>query len=244
MAVSARDPKDAPSGGTRGRHARNKRSPSRPSSPWRAVREIVIIVVLALALSALVRAVIVQAFFVPSSSMEMTLQPSDRILAIKPRIGPVHRGEVVVFKDPQNWLPEPIAPEGWRGDFIQALTFIGVLPSDSGKDLVKRVIGVAGDRVACCDEDGRIVVNGIPLNEDYIIGPTDQVRFDVQVPADSIFVLGDNRGDSRDSRFFLDQANGSVPSENVVGRASVIIWPIQRLAVLDIPAIFGESFGD
>jgi len=244
MAVSARAPKEAPSGVTRGRHARRSRPPSRRSPLWRAVREVILVVVVALALSAFVRAVIVQAFYVPSSSMEATLQPSDRILTFKPRLGPVERGEVVVFKDPRDWLPEPVPQEGWRGNLTQALTFIGVFPSDSGKDLVKRVIGIGGDRVACCDENGRIVVNGIPLNEDYIIGPTDQVRFDIQVPANSIFVLGDNRSDSRDSRFFLDQSNGAVPRENVVGRASVIIWPIQRAAVLDIPPIFGESFGD
>jgi signal peptidase I len=244
MAVSARGPKDAPSSAKRGRHARVRESRSKRHPIWRAIRELVIVVVLALAIAALVRAFVVQAFYVPSSSMEMTLQPSDRILAMKPRIGSVQRGEVVVFKDPANWLPEPLPQEGWRGELIQALTFIGILPSDSGKDLVKRVIGISGDRIACCDADGHIVVNGIPLLEDYIIGPTDQVRFDVVVPDDSVFVMGDNRGDSRDSRFFLDEASGSVPIENIVGRASVIVWPVNRAAVLDIPQIFGVLTGE
>jgi signal peptidase I len=241
MAVSARDPEPVPvtEHGV-GRHARGGLTQSRT---WTALREVAIVLVLALALSAFVRAVLVQAFYVPSASMEETLLPSDRILAskINTRLGGVNRGEVVVFKDPGDWLPEPPPPpEGFRGNVQQALIFIGLLPSDSGKDLVKRVIGIGGDRVACCDADGQIVLNAVGLAEDYIVGPTDQVRFDVVVPPDSIFVMGDNRGDSRDSRYYLDEANGSVPIANVVGRTILILWPFDRLSTLPIPGIFGE----
>ena len=150
----------------RGKHAR-KKEVAHPF--WRGFREIVIIVVVALALSALLRAFLIQAFYVPSASMEDTLRPGDRIIASKitTEISGVSRGEIVVFKDPGDWLPDPVpGGDSWRARVRDGLTFIGVLPSDSGDDLVKRVIGVAGDRVACCDAEGRIVVNGVPLDED------------------------------------------------------------------------------
>jgi signal peptidase I len=224
----------------RGKHAREKKK-AHPF--WRGLREIVVIVVVALALSALIRAFLLQAFYVPSASMEDTLRPGDRIIASKvtTNISGVKRGEIVVFKDPGDWLPAPLPPvEDWRTTVRQGLTFIGVLPSDSGDDLVKRVIGIEGDRVACCDADGRIVVNGVPLDEDYIIGPTDQVRFDVTVPPGSMFVLGDNRGDSRDSRYHLDANDGAVPVDNAVGRVVLVLWPFDRLAIETIPSIFGN----
>lgn len=233
MAVSARGDDALPVSTTRGKHARRH---TRMHPGLRFIRETIIVVVLALLVSVAVRAFVVQAFYVPSSSMSTTLQPGDRILAVKPRIGEISRGEVVVFKDPGGWLGEPMPVDGVRGTVIDALTFIGLLPSDSGSDLVKRVIGIAGDRVACCDAQGRLVVNGAPL--DASVGPTDQVRFDVIVPPDSVFVLGDNRGDSRDSRFFLDNRNGSVPVTNIVGRAGLIIWPLDRIGMLDIPDTF------
>lgn len=223
-----------------GKHAREK---PRAHPFWRGLREVVVIVVVALALSALIRAFLLQAFYVPSASMDETLRPGDRIIASKitTTVSGVKRGEIVVFKDPGDWLPTPLPPpDGWRSSVRRALTFIGVLPSDSGDDLVKRVIGIGGDRVACCDAEGRIVVNGVPLDEDYIIGPTDQVRFDEEVPDGGMFVMGDNRGDSRDSRYHLDVNNGAVPVANAVGRVVLVLWPLDRLAIERIPAIFGD----
>lgn len=223
-----------------GKHAAATRPASRG---WRAAREFVLIIVIALGLSALVRAFVVQAFYVPSASMEQTLLVNDRIIAsrVTTELSGVARGEIVVFKDPAAWLPEPPPPPGGPLGWVQlALTFVGVLPSDSGKDLVKRVIGIGGDRVACCDTQGRIVVNGVPLDEQYIVGPTDQVLFDVEVPRGSILVMGDNRGDSRDSRFHLEENNGSVPVDHVVGRVVVVMWPFDRLGVERIPEIFGN----
>lgn len=204
---------------------------------WHALRETGIIVVSALVLSALVRAFLVQAFYVPSGSMENTLLPSDRIIASKitTSLTGVHRGEIVVFSDPSDWLPDL---EQSTNPVRNALTFIGLLPSDTGQDLVKRVIGVGGDRVACCDVDGRILVNGHALTEPYIIGPTDQVQFDVTVPPDSVFVMGDNRGDSRDSRFHLEENNGAVPLGNVVGRVVAVVWPFSSLSTEPIPSTF------
>ena len=204
---------------------------------WHAVRETTIIVVSALVLSALVRAFLVQAFYVPSASMEDTLMISDRIIASKitTRISGVERGEIVVFSDPSDWLFDPIREPNPVRD---ALTFIGLLPSDTGQDLVKRVIGLGGDRVTCCDAEGRITVNGVGLDEPYIRGLTDQVYFDVVVPPDSMFVLGDNRADSRDSRYHLEQNNGSVPLANVVGRVVAVVWPFDHFRFETLPATF------
>ena len=207
------------------------------------VREFAVIIVVALVLSALVRAFLVQAFYVPSESMQNTLMPNDRIIASKitTHFGGVSRGEVVVFKDPGGWLGDPgPAADGIRGALHSGLTFIGLLPSDSGSDLVKRVIGIAGDHIVCCDKQQRIVLNGVALNESYIIQPTNQVKFDVTVPADSIFVMGDNRGNSRDSRYHLDVNSGGVPLEDVVGRAFVVVWPLARFTTLSIPDIFAN----
>ncbi len=245
MAVSARDPHEPlPEGPVgRGRHARG-RAPQRQSGGFgRWLGETAIIIVSALVLSALVRAFLVQAFYVPSASMEDTLAISDRIIASKitTTLGDVSRGEVVVFKDPGDWLPEPPPPpDGVRGVMRSVLTFIGILPSDSGNDLVKRVIAVEGDRISCCDAGGRIVLNGTPLIEDYVKGPTNQVQFDVVVPSDSVFVMGDNRGNSRDSRFHLDVNEGGVATSSVVGRVVLVLWPISRFATVPIPAIFSD----
>lgn len=242
MAVSARDPQQAPADppSGRGRHARGRVSSER-SGFGRWLAETAIIVVSALVLSALVRAFLVQAFYVPSASMEDTLAISDRIIASKitTTMGGVSRGEVVVFKDPGDWLPDPPPPpDGWRGIVQSGLTFIGLLPSDSGNDLVKRVIAVEGDRIMCCDADGRIVLNGVPLVEDYIIGPTNQVLFDVVVPRGGVFVMGDNRGNSRDSRFHLEVDSGAVPTDDVVGRVVLVLWPLTRISTVPIPDIF------
>lgn len=214
------------------------------NSLFRSVVEFVVIVVIALALATGIRTFIVQPFFVPSGSMEQTLQIDDRVIASKitTAISGVKRGEIMVFKDPGNWLP-PVQQntDGWRSIVAQAFTFVGLLPSDSGDDLVKRVIGIEGDQVACCNEDGQIVLNGVALNEtSYINGPTDQVLFDITVPKDSMFVMGDNRGNSADSRFHLDQNDGAVPYEDAVGRVFTVVWPLSRITVESIPEIFGN----
>ncbi len=209
-----------------------------------AVRETVLIVVVALVLSVLARIFLVQAFFVPSGSMLQTLEIDDRIVVSKftTKLGGVSRGEIVVFRDPGTWLPEPEAPTGPRAAIRDALTFIGLIPTDSGKDLVKRVIGVPGDRVKCCTPEGRISVNGVALVEPYLnegLG-TSQVRFDVTVPEGRLFVLGDNRASSSDSRYHLSEDQGTVPIENVVGRAVLTVWPINRFRTLPIPEEFGN----
>lgn len=205
-----------------------------------AVKEVAIVVVVALVLSALIRTLLVQAFYVPSASMEDTLLINDRIIASKitTDVVGVHRGDIVVFKDPGAWL-SPV--EVNNGPIRSFLMWVGLLPSNSGDDLVKRVIGVGGDRVICCNEQGQISVNGKALVNESYVRPgevTDQIRFDIVVPDKHIFVMGDNRGNSEDSRFHLDANNGAVPVDNVVGRVVLRIWPLDRFSPLTRPNSF------
>jgi signal peptidase I len=205
-------------------------------------RELLLIVGVALILSVLVRTFLAQAFYVPSESMENTLLKQDRIVVSKltTQFGGVHRGEIVVFTDPGGWLPEEVAAGGFLGALRSGLMWVGLLPSDTGEDLVKRVIAVGGDHIVCCDANNRIVLNGVPLVETYLKpgDGTAQVRFDVTVPTDRYFVMGDNRGDSSDSRFHLDVESGTVPRANIVGRVVAVIWPISRWSGAPIPVIF------
>ena len=205
-------------------------------------RELLVIIVVALALSVLVRTFVAQAVYVPSSSMENTLQIQDRILVSKlsTQLGGVNRGEIVVFTDPGGWLPPAEKPSGVQGLIRNALMWIGLLPSDTGEDLVKRVIGVGGDHVVCCNAKGQIELNGVALVEPYVKpgSRTDQVKFDLVVPEGRVFVMGDNRADSSDSRFHLDVEQGTIPVPNVVGRVVAVIWPIANWSGEPIPATF------
>lgn len=212
------------------------------NSFFRGLIEFVVIIAIALGIATFMRAFLIQPFYVPSGSMEQTLQINDRVIAskISTRISGIERGEILVFKDPNGWLP-PFEPSnsGIRGALTQALTFVGLLPSDSGDDLVKRVIGLEGDQVACCNDAGQIVLNGVGLDESaYVSGPTDQVLFDVTVPPGGMFVMGDNRGNSADSRFHLGENNGSVPVDNAVGRVVLVVWPFDRFSTEPIPEVF------
>lgn len=213
------------------RHAAPKKN-KQPS----LIRELVTVVGAALVLSILVRTFLIQAFYVPSASMEDTLQRNDRIVVskINTKITGVNRSDVVVFHDPGNWLGEGF-PNPYDTPIGRALQFIGLVPSNSGNDLVKRVIGVGGDVIECCDVNGSLLVNGQPVTETYVKpgSRTDQVTFKVLVPEGSIFVMGDNRGNSEDSRFHLDLNNGMVPLEEVVGRVVVRIWPIDRIGGIE-----------
>ena len=207
---------------------------------WAAVRELLITVGIALILSSLVRIFLFQVFYVPSASMEDTLLLQDRIVATKitKPFTDIKRGEIVVFKDPGDWLPEY---ESNRNFFLHFLSVVGLLPSDAGDDLVKRVIGIGGDTIKCCSENGRILINNVELNDESFIKPgveTNQVEFEITVPEKRVFVMGDNRPDSRDSRFHLETAYGTVPEKNIVGVVNLRIWPFSRFSTLKIPESF------
>lgn len=200
------------------------------------LREMVSVIATALVLSIIVRTFIFQAFYVPSESMENTLLKNDRIVVnkVSTKITGIHRGDVVVFHDPGNWLGEgfPNPYDTQLGHFLQ---FIGIVPANSGNDLVKRVIGIGNDTLECCDVDGHILVNGRALQERYIKpgNGTDQVTFKVIVPEGKVFVMGDNRGNSEDSRFHLDLNNGMVPLSEIVGRVSLKVWPLDRFGGIE-----------
>lgn len=206
--------------------------------PHGLFRETLTVVVTALVLSVLVRTFLVQAFYVPSGSMENTLLTNDRIVVskISTRLTGVNRQDVVVFHDPSTWLGTTPQPNPYDTAVGRIMQMVGIVPANSGNDLVKRVIGVGGDTVECCDADGHIIVNGKPLLHETYIKPgsrTDQIEFKVIVPEGSVFVMGDNRGNSQDSRFHLDLKNGMVPLKDVVGRVVVKIWPFDRIGGIE-----------
>ncbi|GAA4345132.1 signal peptidase I [Angustibacter luteus] len=196
------------------------------TGPMALLRETVIVVVIALGLSLLIKTFLVQAFYIPSESMEDTLQVGDRVIVSKLTPGPfdLKHGDVVVFVDPNDWLEQqpPAAP---AGPVRKALTFVGLLPNDSGNHLIKRIIGLPGDHVVCCDAQGRVSVNDVPLDEPYLKPGSEpsQDPFDATVPANSLWVMGDNRQHSEDSRY-----KGFVPIDHVTGRAVALVWPFSR----------------
>ncbi|MCQ4084178.1 signal peptidase I [Streptomyces sp. RB6PN25] len=214
-----------------------------------AIKEVPILVGIALLIALVLKTFLVQAFVIPSGSMENTIQVGDRVLVDKltPWFGSKpSRGDVVVFQDPDHWLegePQPKPdPEGIRQikDFF---TFIGLLPASNEQDLIKRVIGVPGDTVACCDPQGRLTVNGQALNEPYVMpgNPPSMIRFSVKVPAGRLWVMGDHRSNSADSRYHMnDPGGGTVPESDVVGRAVVIAWPVSHWATLPEPSTFAS----
>lgn len=217
---------DAPS-------ARRKRGPVATF-----LREVVIVMVSALLISLVLKTFFIQPFYIPSISMETTLDVGDRIVVNKLAPGPfdIERGDVVVFLDPGGWLEGEQVPE--LSVVEQVLTWVGLLPENAGQHLVKRVIGLPGDHVVCCDDAGRITVNGVAISEPYVIAgaePSD-VPFDVVVPEGHLWVLGDNRPRSRDSRFNEGSVGeGFVPIENVVGRVFVILWPLDHAELVHRP---------
>jgi signal peptidase I len=212
------------------------------TSPFvQLVREFVVIVVVALLASALLRAFVMQAFFVPSGSMLPEIQLHDRIVVS--RIDDIDRGEVVVFEDPGGWIPAAERAEP-PDTLHRALEWIGVLPASGHDHLVKRVVGLPGDRVACCDKNGQLEINGQPVDEsDFLLDlreGADNVSFDVVVPEGRIFVLGDNRYVSGDSSRQLPRPKAFVPMDMVVGRAVAVVWPAGNAHILHIPSAYDD----
>ena len=203
------------------------------------LRELPILVVVALAVSLVIKSFLVQFFYIPSGSMENTLQINDRVAVNKvPFISKsINRGDVVVFRDPDNWLPEPYTTDGnkYIAKIKEGFVAVGVLPNPAKQYLVKRVIGVAGDKVECCAKSKKLIINGVEIDEPYIFAgntPSD-TKFNVTVPEGKIWVMGDHRGASADSRFHQDDINqGMVPTSKVTGRVIGIIWPIKNFGLV------------
>jgi signal peptidase I len=216
--------------GTGSRPAPRPRFPDR-GHPHRPRRVAFILLVTALTV-ALVRWLLVQSFIVPTDSMNPTVQVGDRVLVsrLSYRVGDIKRGDVIVFDGAGVFEPEPAPARNALAGAGRAISSAFGLPVGS-RDYVKRVIGLPGERVICCDPQGRITVNGVPLPERYI-QPGDaasDVTFSILVPADRLWVMGDHRSDSADSRAHLgDPGGGTVPVNRVVGRVISIYWPLSH----------------
>lgn len=202
------------------------------------LREFPILIIVALAVSLLIKTFLVQFFYIPSGSMENTLQIGDRVAVSKlPFISKtINRGDVVVFRDPANWLPEPYEASGNKilGKVKDGLVTVGVLPNPAKQYLVKRVIGVAGDKVICCD-NGKLTINGKETSEPYIFAgnKASDLDFNITVPEGKIWVMGDHRGSSADSRYHQDDVNnGFVPVSKVTGQVFATIWPIKSVGLV------------
>ncbi|MFF3343789.1 signal peptidase I [Streptomyces sp. NPDC002779] len=253
--TSGHDPGRADAGTAAGEQARTDgQGPGEPAPKANKARsfwkELPILIGIALVLALLIKTFLVQAFSIPSDSMQNTLQQGDRVLVDKltPWFGSEpDRGEVVVFHDPDNWLAGEPTPEP---NVLQTfLSWIGLMPSSEEKDLIKRVVGVGGDTVEC-KGTGPLKINGKALNESSYVYPgntpctddSDGGQFKVKIPEGYLWVMGDHRQNSRDSRYNQADANkGMVPVDKVVGRAVVVAWPINRWDNLPVPDTFDQN---
>jgi signal peptidase I len=223
----------------------------KPGSFW---KELPVLIVVAVVLALVIKAFAVQAFYIPSGSMQNTLQVGDRVLVNKIvyHTRDIARGDVVVFNGLDSWDPETQVKEPGNpvSKALHAVgSAFGVAPNE--KDYIKRVIGIPGDHVKCCDAQGRVTVNDVPLDEKSYLY-TDPITheqnkpsndpFDVTVKEGQLWVMGDHRELSYDSRSHRgDPGGGTIPTDRVIGRAFVIVWPLNRLDTLPIPGTFKQA---
>ncbi len=239
----------AAEGGPRGKSGRTRR--------WSAWRELPILIVVALAIALVIKTFVVQPFFIPSSSMEDTLMVGDKVLVNKLvyDFRAIHRGDIVVFDGNGSWnpVPTPTTPssdplvrayDATLGPLFRSIGGLFGTPTDQ-TDFIKRVIGLPGDHVACCNAQGLVTVNGVPLHESSYLYPgaaPSLIRFSITVPPGRLWVMGDNRQVSDDSRMRMyDPGHGTVPENMVIGRAFVIVWPPSQWRILPIPATFDQA---
>jgi signal peptidase I len=220
-------------------------------------RELPVLIVVALIIALLIKTFVVQAFYIPSSSMENTLLIGDKVLVNKLvyHVRPIRAGDIIVFDGAGSWNPQP-PPEPKSSNPIVRVYDVTLLPlfhsigglfgtAPGQTDYIKRVIGVPGDRVACCNAQGQVTVNGVALHERSYLYPgaaPSQIHFYVTVPKGRLWVMGDNRQVSDDSRLHRDDpGGGTVPENKVIGRAFMIVWPPSRWRILDIPGTFAQK---
>jgi signal peptidase I len=218
-------------------------------------RELPILIVVALAIALVIKSFVVQPFYIPSSSMENTLLIGDKVLVNKLvyHFRSIQPGDIIVFNGDGSWNPNPPAAASNSNfiaraydDTLGALfhSIAGLFGTPIGQtDYIKRVIGTPGDRVRCCTQ-GLVTVNGVPLHEQSYLFPgaaPSQIKFNVVVPAGRVWVMGDNRAVSDDSRLRMsDPGDGTIPENKVIGRAFVIVWPPSRWRILPIPSTFSQ----
>ncbi|HEY1619328.1 MAG TPA: signal peptidase I [Streptosporangiaceae bacterium] len=225
---------------------------NRSSRSW--LTELVMLVAVALVLAVTVKTYLMQSFWIPSQSMQNTLLVNDRVLVNKlvGHLSQIHRGDIVVFDGAGSWTPPVTADSDPLVRIYRNLT--GLLGDGPGQtDYIKRVIGLPGDHVRCCNAQGLLTVNGVPLRESSYLYPgsaPSTIRFSIVVPPGRLWVMGDNREDSADSRYHdcrLSVAtcepwdrDGTIPENMVIGRAFAVIWPLSRSKTLRVPATFGQ----
>jgi signal peptidase I len=225
--------------------------------------ELPILLAIALVIALVIKTFVVQAFFIPSSSMEDTLLIGDKVLVNKLvyHFRPIEPGDIVVFSGAGSWTPatpqgkpssDPLVRvyDATLGRLFHSIAGLYGTPIDeTGTVFIKRVIGVPGDHVVCCNAQGLVTVNGVPLHESYLIpgaSPSDAPegfsgKFNITVPHGRLWVMGDNRPVSDDSRLRRQEPGGGTISESeVIGRAFVIVWPASRWRILPIPSTFSQ----
>jgi signal peptidase I len=246
-AVDGTDGTDATDGAGGGRGPGNDgkdgKSGKRRRSFW---RELPVLVVVALVLALLIKSFVIQAFYIPSASMEKTLEIGDRVLINKVvyHTRPIHRGDIIVFDGTGSWDPDA-APKSLNIFSKAASELEGIVGiSHDSSIYIKRVIGLPGDHVACCNAKHQITVDGVALSESSYLYPgaaPSAQKFNITVPSGRLWVMGDNRAVSYDSRGHMgDPGGGTIPESGVLGRAFVIIWPPSRWGFLNIPATFEQ----
>jgi signal peptidase I len=236
---TAADPED----GQGDEGGKNPKAGKRRRSFW---RELPVLVIVALVLALVIKAFAIQAFFIPSASMENTLEIGDRVLINKIvyHVRPIHRGDIIVFDGTGSWDfgNSPTSSNIFSKAVDELEGLVGI--SHDSSIYIKRVIGLPGDHVACCNAQGQVTVNGVPLSESSYLYPGNTPstqKFAVTVPAGRLWVMGDHRLISYDSRGHMgDPGGGTIPESGVLGRAFVIIWPPSRWGFLNIPATFEQ----
>lgn len=203
--------------------------------------ELIVIVVAALLMSFVLKTYVVQNFYIPSGSMENTLRINDRIMVNKMASDEkdLNRGDVVVFKDTKGWLA-PLSPKEQNNSLLdKTMQAIGIMPEDNNQYLVKRIIGMPGDTVKCCDADGRILINGEAIDEPYLY-PGDKPAeryFFAKVPEGKVWVMGDHRSNSADSRAHRNMpGEGFIDIKDISGRGAFIVWPLENAGKIDRPS--------